>query len=761
MFKSKKLSLVMALIFAFTVIAPFGAFASDIKVLRTPVVNDGENGSLGAVFFDLTAGQLKAGDTCTIRLPEDFVFAKAGTKDTPMTNSDWASVSGQVYGKDNIYGQPNGNYFKIPEKYLDNVNAFYGTGGLDIEQVSDKEIKVTVVGSLNASQNAYLYLYLDSIFVDDGFDGDIDLAVNAPSDSGFKSGTITVARVSSGAVDLEVTDAPTFSDSATTTIRVQESVPGSLEGKADSLKFRLPSGFEWGSVQNVNVFWGQANVAADLASYIEDSFKVDDDDLKLNLPAGFKSSDAIAFEVKVGITVEDETDAKLGDVIARVTGKSTYNQNELIVGKYGEYDITIEADEPNDLIAGMMEQEIADITIKESIKGSLIPGRTVLLTLPSNYKWCDIDEDNNKGVKLEFVGFPGKDGRTAKWVVGNNYSSSAAELVLEDMEVSIQPGTTGDLVIEVGGTAGLSGDLTVGKVSRSVEIAAASKPVLTIGKSGQAVANLTITENAAGALNKDADLELHLPEGFSWTKYSDIEVTEGDLKIDKGGITTGTVNTSDQKLIIPIDRKSIDASTIELRNLEIRVDRTAPEGDAVVKVKGGAVNEVNVTSEVDDVYKDKGGYYLVDNKECFKSKDGALFPAVGTAASTVFATVGTPAPEDQKLSTTITLGDNGSYISDGRIMVQLRDAANSLGVAEQNIFWDNNTKSATFVKGERVVQLTVGDPQVKMNGTALPTDKGAEIKDGRTYVSLRAAGIAFGAVVDWDNDTKTATLTVN
>ncbi|SFR18682.1 copper amine oxidase N-terminal domain-containing protein, partial [Desulfoscipio geothermicus] len=70
------------------------------------------------------------------------------------------------------------------------------------------------------------------------------------------------------------------------------------------------------------------------------------------------------------------------------------------------------------------------------------------------------------------------------------------------------------------------------------------------------------------------------------------------------------------------------------------------------------------------------------------------------------------------------------------------------------------TKTATFIKGDRVAQLTVGDPQVKLNGVALPTDKGAELKDGRTYVSLSAAGVALGAVASWDNATKTATLTV-
>lgn len=771
MFKSKKLSLIMALIFAFTVIAPFGAFASDIEVLRTPIVNDDDEVSLGPVFFDLTAGQLEPGDTCTIRLPEDFEFLKAGKKhgdsNSIMEDGDW---SGDIISTGElVYGDTDGNYFKIPQRYLDNDNAFFDgsdfTGGLVVDQVDDNEIKVTVTGSLDPSQNAYLYLYLDNTYVEDGFDGDIDLVVSAPSDSGFASGTITVGRVSGGAVDIEVTDAPTFSDNDVVTIRIEEEVPDSLDDADESLQFTLPDGFEWSSIVagSVDVFWGEVEgyTTSELEALLEDAFECDEDELNLNLPKGFESKKAIAFEFKANIEVEDETDAEVGDVIAKVDGESDYNQSELVVGKYGQYEVSITAGEPKDLVAGMLEQEIADIIIEESIEESLIPGRTLILTLPSNFKWGEIDTDTDSGTGLKFVGFPGKDGRAAKWEV-TDYSSDAAKLVLEDMEVAVEPGTTGDLVIEVGGTAGLTGELTVGTVYQPVEITASDKPVVIIGKSGQAAGDLTITENVAGALSEDDDLELHLPEGFSWSKYSDIEVVEGDLEIDEGGITTKSKNTSDQILVIPIEDDSTEASTIKLTNLEIKVDRTAPEGDVYVKVKGDAVNEVNNESEVKDVYGlEKDGYLEVSGEPCFDvDSDYKLFPETSTAAKAYFATVGTPAPEDKALSTTITLGDNGSYISDGRIMVQLRDAATALGVSEENLLWDNATKTATFIKGDRAVQITVGKAQVVMNGTVLPTDKGAEIKDGRTYVSLRAAGVAFGAATEWDNATKTATLTV-
>lgn len=746
----------MALVFAFTMIFPFTAFATDTEVLSVPSVNDDARASLGTVFFEFTAGQLDDGDTVTISLPEDFQFLKAGEgQDKVMVNNDWKSVS------DDVYGETNGNYFKIPDSYQGDTNGLKGVG-LDIDMLDENEIKVTVDGNVNDSWDSYLYLYLGNVWIDGGFDGDIDLRLKAPSTSGFKSGNITVGRVSGGAVDIEVTDLDTFSDYGDVTIRVEEDVPDSLDDTNESLQFTLPDGFVWSSVESVKVYWGKVDGYATndaLADYLEDSLKIDDDELTLDLSKDFdESTQAIAFEIKAKIEVDDETDAKLGDVIAKVDGDSDYSQSEIIVGRYGQYEISITAGEATEIVAGMLEQELPDITIEESIKESLIKGRTVTMTLPSNFKWNKVDEDTDSNTGLEFAGFPGRDGQTAKWIVKDN-STDAAEIVLEAMEVAIEPGTTGDLVIEVGGTAGISEELLVAKVVEPVTITSSEKLSLTIGKADQPIGDLTVTENVAGALSEDDDLLLQLPAGFKWTNYKDIEITEGDLKIDTGSITLGN---DDRDLLVEIDNDSNTASTIKLTNLEVTVDRTAPEGDVTVKVKGDAVNEVNNASEVEDAYTIKDGYAEVDGEQCFDiDSNHKLFPETSTAAKTIAATVGTPAPTDQKLVTTITLGDNGSYISDGRIMVQLRDAAGALGVAPQNILWDNSTKTATLVKGDRVAQITVGNPQVKLNGMALPTDKGAEIKDGRTFVSLSMAGVALGATAEWDNNTKTATITVN
>lgn len=283
-------------------------------------------------------------------------------------------------------------------------------------------------------------------------------------------------------------------------------------------------------------------------------------------------------------------------------------------------------------------------------------------------------------------------------------------------------------------STGLEDEIVKAKVVESVTLEAAATPRVKIGFGKQAAGDIVITESKESAL-KDDTLELVLPTNryIEFDGTPKVEVIAGDLEIGRVDVV------DDYKLTIDIEDQSDEASTIKISNILYKLNRAVPEGDIEVSVQGPAV--------VTTYGKDYDG----DGKQDFSTKE---------AATVVNAICSTPASFDEKISTSITLGDNGSYISDDRIMVQLRHAATALGVDDQKIFWDATTKSATFIKGDRVVQLTIGDPQIKVSGVAIPTDKGIEIKDGRTYVSLSAAAVALGATAQWDNDTKIAVLTI-
>ncbi|MTI83608.1 MAG: copper amine oxidase N-terminal domain-containing protein [Firmicutes bacterium] len=749
MFRSKKFSLLMALVFAFTVIMPVGAaFAADYDRLGAATsVDDDGTFSLNDVKAVFSAGELSKDDVMILRLPSGFEFRNADG--SVMDNGDWASdsVSGDVYA----YGAyDDGNYIAT---LITSGDEGFSAGDLSVEVLDDNEIKVKVENTPSLTDDSTMFIGLNNIYVDDGFDGDIELVMDAPSGSGFDDGKVIVGRVSGGEVDIEVTDDNTFNDHDSVTFRLSEDRAGAFDVDSESVKIILPDGFEWQSVDNVKSIFGTE-------IFDQTDIDITSDREEMVIDVGAKSVDAASLEIEATIEVVDETDAELGDIIAKVKGESDISVKELVVGKYGEFGVEVSVEDPETVYAGKTGQEIADITIDESIEGSLVDGRTITLTLPNNAIWGALPDVVEDGVELDLTSFPGKDGQVVKYTITND-DESAAELTFEDMEVLLSPDAEeGDLVVEISGSAGIDEEVVVAEVVKPVTVEATVAPNIVIGRSAQDIAEVTITEADAGILNEDKDLILDLPKDIEWDDY-DVEVVEGDLEI-------GDIDDDDNTLIIEIEDDSNDASTIKITGTVVAY-RTVPEGAVNAKVKGDALDEVNDLDELESQYSASnnygtGDYYLIDgangDEEVIKYDEDGLFEDNTTIAKVQVATVGTPAPEDTMLTTSIQLGENGSYISDGRIMVQLRDAATALGVSEQNLFWDNATKTATFLKGERAVQITVGEAQVVMNGTPLPTDKGAEVKDGRTYVSLRAAGVAFGATADWDNTTKTATLTV-
>lgn len=716
--RNKKFSLLMALVFAFTMLVPFagiaGAASTDYSTITAPKVDDGDNKDLGSFLIEidpLVPGTSEA----WVSLPADF-------------DVNGVTISGSNSG------------------VTQNVYEVDGDAGFKIEINNNNGSSV--------SDASFIVDFTD-VDVPDNFSGAIEATIKNISGQ-LLDGKVTIGYVAGGAVTLTVEDDETFSEEGgSVTIQVEEEVAGTLEN-GDTIDLVLPDGFEWdenADVSDINILWGDLTAA-------QLDFSFDKEELSISVDAGVESTQATCFKFTVGINVEDTDDAQYGDVIAKVKGDYDATPDELVVGTYGDFNATVEADDASKQVyAGFDNQEISDIIIKEDLAGSLIDGRTITLKLPENARWAKVDDtdiedltagatngdvlDTDSGLRLRYGGLQGTDDRTLRLYVdaiSGVGSTSDAELKLEGLEVALQAGVTGDLVIEVGGSAGVATEeIKVAEIIAPVTVTAEKKDVV-LGMKDQVAGDIIITEAKAGAINEEFDNEpaqigIFLPDWVKFSEEPDVEVIEGDLKIDDVELAE-----DDTVLWITIDRDSHEASTIVISNIKYDIVRVLAEGDIDVKIGGGAIVETAFVG-----YEDEEESYFEDD---------------WYVAEVANATCVTPAPDEKKISTSITLGENGSYISDGRIMVQLRDAATALGVAEQNIFWDNNTKTATFIKGDRVVQITVGDPQVKLNGVALPTDKGAEIKDGRTYVSLSAAGVALGATASWDNTTKTATLTI-
>ena len=95
-------------------------------------------------------------------------------------------------------------------------------------------------------------------------------------------------------------------------------------------------------------------------------------------------------------------------------------------------------------------------------------------------------------------------------------------------------------------------------------------------------------------------------------------------------------------------------------------------------------------------------------------------------------------------------------IINGRTLVPMRKIFESLGAT---VDWDGNTRTATSVREDKTIILTIDSYTMYVNGKSVTLDVAPCIIDGRTLVPARAVSEAFNLKVDWDNDTRSVLIT--
>jgi hypothetical protein len=101
-------------------------------------------------------------------------------------------------------------------------------------------------------------------------------------------------------------------------------------------------------------------------------------------------------------------------------------------------------------------------------------------------------------------------------------------------------------------------------------------------------------------------------------------------------------------------------------------------------------------------------------------------------------------------------GDQEPVIKDGRTLVPFRAAFEKMG-AKVNWFEDTRYCEASY--GDFNVGIAIGSNEVNLgDGQDIESDVPAQIINGRTMVPLRVLSESIGATVDWDNATRTVTV---
>lgn len=86
--------------------------------------------------------------------------------------------------------------------------------------------------------------------------------------------------------------------------------------------------------------------------------------------------------------------------------------------------------------------------------------------------------------------------------------------------------------------------------------------------------------------------------------------------------------------------------------------------------------------------------------------------------------------------------------SQGRTMMPLRSCLDAIGCS---VSWDPYSQAVNTTKGLNEVVVPIGQPQILINGERVPIDTVAVLKNGRTYLPLRAVLEAYQYDVTWDS----------
>jgi hypothetical protein len=719
------------------------AFTSD-KVQSVPTVNADSTTSLGTVIVkEEYGGSIKVGDCKSFSLPSYVELQTLRIFFPGVDSKSYHPKAPEVTVNYTVYSPG------------DNVSL--SSSGIDL-QVEDKNrftLKVASTEGWEITNTFRCYVYFDSVKIKAGAPEGEEVKATLDGTGGFSPSEQTVAKIASSSGSATASaDAPqsiTDLGGNIATITISENVAGALKKNdtdcrnKNTVKLVLPAGFDWGAV-GLLPGWGfragdiDYTVGVDTSGYSVLFLKVNNETTD--------STGRGRITIKGNVTVDDSI-ARAGKVEVSYEGtNSGVSPAMLAVADYSLPGCSLKEKTTTEVIAGHVNSPLGEFTISEGMAGDLARGRTITMTLPYGVKWRTYPTARRESGNC-VLGAPkpeGNDGRVIRYSVDSaNTGNDKTIFCFKSATVDLVVGAPEQIEITVGGSAGVKGKVVVANVIAPVKLSA-GKTSVSVGVQNQDGGELTISEELPGALRaKDATgagavLELTLPNGVAFEKLPQVEVTEGNLILDKTRISLAQ---GDRMLVIPVEKSSSTASTIKVSKISLNVNRMLPEGDVALEAGGTALSET-----------------------------GNLFSGSLNTMKVVLAACVTPAPNDVKVHAVFTIGNdtyevNGKeqkmdvapYIKNDRTYGPVRYIAYTLGLGDQDIFWDEAEQTVTLMRGKRVAQLKVGKAAVIIQGIEIPIDVAPEIVEpGRVMIPYRWVAFALGADVSWSEEKQQVTV---
>lgn len=653
-----------------------------------------------------------------------------------------------------------------------------------IKRVSDKEVQVKAQVAIADTENVILPLVAEVT----GEQASVTIDTNNQNITG---GTYVFAATSNEKGKVTVGTLPNiYSEGSLADITIEEPYQGAFLAKARELeaagKTHMTLEFDLehkdfkildsdsAKVSFGKGFDGQADLTiANGLQIVEGKYS---DLLEVKIPTTVFTTD-LAAASRGSITISDiavKSEVKVpefGDLTVNLSG-DILNSADYVVAKVVNYgtSIVMKDEKAVEIVAGR-NKEIT-FTLEENVNDSIVANRTVdftienayfgvmdtasgaqsainqfkqLIKLPQGAQLVDVEVNDDD----EFVGFSVKiaaanlsDTKIDKFEFTTTICTGVA---LEDQEVVIK--ATGRAI------EGEEPSVVAANVKAPAKVTAEGV-VVKVGLQKQVGGKVTISETESAMLER-GNLVLSIPaeEGVKFTKKPEVKVTAGDLRLDETGIKIAYNNSSEAyDVVIPVARQSKTASTIEISNFEVTVDRTVPEGTYDLAIAGNAlvgshdnyaVNHSHGAIEVED-------FFVIGTRNTEDLASNGL--RRGEASFTIGSKKYTVNGEEKEM-------DAEAYLLNDRTMVPVRYVSDAFGIPGRDILFSNGT--VTIFAGTRTVQLTNGSNVAIVNGAQIKLDAKVVIKDGRTYIPMGEVGRILGVSVNWDAATRTATFENN
>ena len=815
----KFLSMVMAAAMVVSLV-PATAFAAQDDVKATAKVVDAENYTVG------TTTNRHVGNDAEVQLTvtsADYAANSAGTATFDFTldnavatndfNVEYIIADGVVYQWDGSSQFMSKTTPSTPLKDAEGTTVKLTS--LDYPYAGKDEFSITLTGKMERGwvisitpdstmekatkgKSATVSVDSDDMKITNGD----DLTYAAIEAEGIKASV-------KDTVDVAVEEVATLED-----LKI-ESVVGNFNafldttsGTKDQLKLKLNSGFEFALASGARIEGNGTPVPLTSSMVDDDEIVINADDL-----SGIVNTDKLTIK---GLQV-DAVSAKAGStatVRVYLTGCDTVSVE---VAKAIDFNVAMTVDEDEDVpviysgvdvdntgIVSDSDHKSLEVTIKESFAGAWSNSKDFTLSVPEGVYITDVESAHDGDFALtskvtDIVG--GSDGvDTDDWFAlayqeGDHLNleferrtwdetnpdvtgkDEAAEVTFT-LELVADPNFEGDVVLKLEGDALETQEVTIAKFVKPFVVEAQQNDLQIDYRNTEIPTSVVIKEAEAGLWDKGTKFELSLDK----IEFDD----EGKIAVDeKSGleIKDDEVKEDDGVLYFTVDGRSDDEpAVVTISGIQLYMQRSLPAGayDLDVWSPTMLADKFDVDGDPDSTAT-KG--YLVEDLFAHVTDEAIVADVnddfVSYTAKAGFVNIITAGHEDtDSFTTKVVVPVGESYLISGEnkveipvpayinaagyTMLPLRAVAVALGINENNVLWDQASRTATVMYGSKIINMTLGQKVVYVNGAMIPATAAVEITNDRMFLGLRDLGTALGVTdITWDGATKTATLNGN